>query len=72
MQSNFQTRWDDGESPNTQFFRSDHSGPLKIVEYADFFLFYVEDSREIPYNLRVAHCLMTTERVVVLYSREGA
>jgi hypothetical protein len=58
--------------PNTQISRSDHSGPLKIVEYADFSLFYVEDCREMPYTLKVAHSLMTTERVVLAYSREGA
>jgi hypothetical protein len=59
-------------TPNTQISRSDHSGPLKIVEYADFSLSYVEDSLEIPYTLRVARCLMTTERLVLAYSREGA
>jgi hypothetical protein len=45
-----------GESLDAQFYCRDHSDSLKISNYADLSFFHVEDSREIPYNLGVAHC----------------
>jgi hypothetical protein len=62
----------DRGSPDAPFSCWDRTDSLKIGKYVNLSILYVEDSPEIPYTLRVAHSLMTTNRVVLAYSREGA